>query len=866
MISGLKMRREIMLLSQKIVDLGLNPPNWQDHELGSPDGWPDSLKALFSTMLLASTPAYICWGPKRILLFNAAYQPLLNTRGLNAFGKEFNHVWPELISEFSNFFDTVETGQTLIFRNHYLKLLRKGFEEDTYFDFSIGPVCDSDGYIQGVQCFCTESTDRVVAEKNALQAQEETQKERDQLRLHQQWLAATLRGIGDAVIATDADREPKVTYLNPVAEKLTGWSSKEAEGMPVAEVFKIVNESTRLAALDPVKRVIESKREANLENHTVLISRNGNEFVIEDSAAPIKRTDDSLQGVVLVFRDSTKRHQIERERDSALKDLLKRESQLRESQTNLNLALKSSKMGTWHYDFRTDVVTASPSAIDLFGGTLSRNIRKVISRQLHPDDRDTVQKLWDEAIDRRGHFFAEYRIIRPDGSELWAFSEGTTQFDTEGKAVAMSGIVADINDRVLARMELEKAKLEADQANLSKSLFLANMSHEIRTPLGAIIGFAELLKEHNIPASDKALFLDTIVRNGNSLTRIIDDILDLSKVEMGKLEIEKNEFSFLELIRDVKDLFREGTRVKKIYLRTSIDDDVPDRIISDATRIRQLLVNIIGNAVKFTHEGGVDVLISRTKIDSVSSKINIRVNDSGIGMSEDERSRIFRPFVQADNSTTRKFGGTGLGLVISKRFAEALEGTIAIENTHSGRGTSFVISFTVQEHIPPATQMPKTQSSAPQTDSFLTGYRVLAADDSPDNRVLIRRILQKYGAEVEIAENGLEAYQAVLDRDFDFILMDIQMPKMDGYEATAALRKAGITKPIIALTAHAMAEERARSLAAGCNGHLTKPINRSEFITLIQGIIREFCLRPQMKASPSNHLDRSSSRIESSNL
>ncbi len=409
--------------------------------------------------------------------------------------------------------------------------------------------------------------------------------------------------------------------------------------------------------------------------------------------------------------------------------------------------------------------------------------------------------------------------------------------DTSGKIFGIVAVITDVTDQVAGRMQLEVAKSDAEKANQTKSSFLANMSHEIRTPLGAILGFTDLLKDRDLSYEERSQFLDTISRNGKALTKIIDDILDLAKVESGKLDVENLDFSLFDLIDDVMDVFRERTRSKNIFLRAHINKETPDRVFSDPTRIRQILINVIGNAVKFTANGGVTIEVSANENIGEKTVFRILVKDTGVGLTNEQKERLFQPFMQADNSTTRKYGGTGLGLALSKRLAGALGGDIFVEAANIFEaGCTFGFTFVTTLPKKVATEVKiknETLKNEGENIQVLSGIRVLLADDSSDNQALVRLLLTKQGAIVDTAKNGIEAFKMGMNGNFDLVLMDIQMPEMDGYEATRALREAGFKKPIVALTAHAMAEERARTLAAGCNGHLTKPLNRTELIETI---------------------------------
>ncbi|AZZ36065.1 hypothetical protein CIK05_04420 [Bdellovibrio sp. qaytius] len=393
----------------------------------------------------------------------------------------------------------------------------------------------------------------------------------------------------------------------------------------------------------------------------------------------------------------------------------------------------------------------------------------------------------------------------------------------------------DITTDKLAQSELIRAKNESERANSLKTTFLANMSHEIRTPLASIMGFAEVLKENTLSEIDKARFLENIIKNGSSLSRIIDDILDLSKVESGHLEVENIEVAFDQLLFEVLSMFRERAKSKNIYLNLNLSSQVPTRIKSDPTRVRQILINLISNAMKFTKDGGIQIDVHSDCISSSFNKFQIQIRDTGIGLTPDQAKRLFRPFTQADNSTTRKYGGTGLGLTLSKRLAQALGGDIRIIKTAQGEGSTFAFEFnaevTAEENhceIPDNTIAP--------SDIDLKNVRVLLAEDSPDSQELIKYVLTNHGATVTVANDGAEALQLARSQDFDVVLMDIQMPELDGYEVTRRLRAENFVKPIIALTAHAMLEERVKTKAAGCDAHITKPLNFRQLVSTVHFI------------------------------
>jgi signal transduction histidine kinase/CheY-like chemotaxis protein len=382
------------------------------------------------------------------------------------------------------------------------------------------------------------------------------------------------------------------------------------------------------------------------------------------------------------------------------------------------------------------------------------------------------------------------------------------------------------------REDLKKAKEEAEAASHAKSQFLANMSHEIRTPLGIILGFSELGLESLENPQEAANYLKAINRNAHELSKLIGEILDLSKVEANKLEAEKLAFSWISLLEEVCGLLRVKAEEKGIRLHLSIEHPVPNMIESDPTRLRQILINLIGNAVKFTSRGVVQVKASarfEEKLDQYC--LQIQVKDSGIGISPDQQKVLFQPFSQADNSMTRKFGGTGLGLVLSKQIAQALGGNLVLLESRPGLGSVFLCTL-YSRKLEQMSLLPQKQKDVLGLN--LRHLNLLVVDDSIDNQILIQHYLRPTGARISVANNGLEAVNRATQDSFDLILMDIQMPVMDGFRALTELRAQGFAKPIVAITAHALKEEQERAFKAGFNDYLTKPISKSQLVTVLQ--------------------------------
>jgi len=450
-----------------------------------------------------------------------------------------------------------------------------------------------------------------------------------------------------------------------------------------------------------------------------------------------------------------------------------------------------------------------------------------------------------------GEVIVEYQILR---SVIANQLESKDSFDLEARNIVHEFIDHGIClsserfseldlERIQAQnAEIEATKSEAERANLAKTSFLANISHEIRTPLGAIMGFVSLLRDEGRSQEDANTYLGVIDRNSHHVLRIIDDILDLTKVEVGKMVIEKTEFSLVEFLAEFASLFGFKARENGLTFEFSADTPLPENILSDPTRLRQILSNIVGNAIKFTEKGRVELLVSYN-----DGHLEFRVTDTGRGISEEQRRTLFQAFSQADSSTTRRFGGTGLGLVLTKKLAQALGGDFDLVESKPGSGSVFEASIPTEMPVKAMLVPIKKFRIAPAVDdrehTSLKDFDVLVVEDSPDNQMLLRMILQKVGAKVTVANDGLEGIEQALAKRYDVILMDIQMPNRDGHETTRELRSKGYSGPIVALTAHAMKEEHERAMQSGFSHFMTKPIDRKSLLDLLEVLKSAIVLR-----------------------
>jgi signal transduction histidine kinase len=423
--------------------------------------------------------------------------------------------------------------------------------------------------------------------------------------------------------------------------------------------------------------------------------------------------------------------------------------------------------------------------------------------------------------------------IGQSGRARWVSAYAHPIKSDDGTVWEVMLIHHDVTDQLETQRQLEAAKDAAETANRMKSSFLANMSHEIRTPLGAILGFTELLKRESTTEAEREKYLEIIDRSGRSLKQILNDVLDLSQVESGNLMIKKNTVSILEVITEVASLLDVEKKKRGLFLNISIESGIREFIWTDAFRVRQILVNLVGNALKFTLRGGVNIRLHAPPAEKV---LVIAISDTGIGIAPESRDALFQPFSQVDSSDTRQFGGTGLGLALSRRLARLLGGDVVLSESASGHGSTFLLQLPTHSEPESIGSQPSSrtlQRSVPSSGQRLAELHILVVDDSSDNRLLLASLLKNQGATVDFAENGRQAVEKSTTAEFDLILMDIQMQVMNGLDATRELRRLGYGKPIIAVTAHAMTEESRKCIDAGCTDHLAKPIDRDHLIRLI---------------------------------
>jgi signal transduction histidine kinase len=388
----------------------------------------------------------------------------------------------------------------------------------------------------------------------------------------------------------------------------------------------------------------------------------------------------------------------------------------------------------------------------------------------------------------------------------------------------------------IALAQEHAARVAAERASRAKSEFVANLSHELRTPMNAIIGMTDLALEEQIPPLVRE-YLSTVKSNARLLLDLLNDLLDFSKLEAGKFVLEARPFRLRQAIDDVQRNLSFRAAEKGLQFAADLDENLPDEVLGDQLRLQQVLINLLSNAIKFTEAGHVRLALKTRDILPTEALIEFSVEDTGIGISAQDQERIFSPFMQVDASTTRRHGGTGLGLAIASDLISAMGGRLAVDS-EPGRGSRFFFTLPLERSVDSAArqQRPIQPPPRPKSPAPAERLRVLLVEDVPANQMLIRHVLTKRGHQVQVADNGYEAIERVSAEPFDCILMDVQMPEMDGFQATAAIRAMpGLERvPIVALTAHAMAGDRDRCLAAGMDAYLTKPVDVNELISVVE--------------------------------
>jgi PAS domain S-box-containing protein len=624
----------------------------------------------------------------------------------------------------------------------------------------------------------------------------------------------------DAIISVTL--EGMISSWNPAAQELYGYRAEDAIGRSSVMLIP----ADRIAEHAQLRERI-SQGEGIVRRETVRVRSDGAPIDVDVTYSPMKDSAGRIVGASIIAQDITARKVAEqslREREQRLSGIVKHASEI---------IYTLNPQGVFTF--------VSPTWTRKLGHPVSDVVGRSFADFVHPDDRRVCQRALEQAMLTGVMDPAEYRVRHQDGTWRWHCTVGSVITDGHGRPVCGVGIADDITDRKRTEQKLAEAKEQAEAANRAKSEFLANVSHEIRTPLTAILGFADLLLS-DASREEQQRAVQTIQRNGEHLLNLINELLDLSKIEAGRFDIDNEVCSPMQIVAEVVSLMRVPAKAKSLTLNVRCPGPLPQTIRTDPVRLRQILLNLLGNAIKCTDTGEVRITVS-----ACDKRMGFEVRDTGIGIPAKEMGRLFQPFAQLASGDRQRLEGTGLGLTISKRLAQKLGGDIEVQSTPSV-GSVFTLSIDpgpleqvpLVDHPDECLGGPRPSAAGGPPPTLPPGCRILLAEDGPDNQRLISFLLEKAGATVAVADNGAVAVEQVLASlanaqtpGFDVVLMDMQMPVLDGYGATQQLRAGGYRGPIIAVTAHAMKSDRLKCLQVGCDDYLSKPIDRAHLLKMV---------------------------------
>ncbi|MDZ4372630.1 MAG: ATP-binding protein [Phenylobacterium sp.] len=548
----------------------------------------------------------------------------------------------------------------------------------------------------------------------------------------------------------------------------------------------------------------------------------GQEVWMSTAVSPWRRASGEVGGLLILANNI-----------SELVDALEQSAR---AQERLNLALEVSDLHVWELDYvRRTLITAGAEDTFFEQPLTFADMSMDIYATIDPRDRDVVREAWRAHVEDGRPYRPQYRVARTDGREVWVEGAIRVFTDGTGRVQRLVGAIQDITARKANERAVMAAKEEAEASNRAKSTFLATMSHEIRTPLNGVLGMAQAMDADELSDAQRDR-LDIVRQAGHTLLAILNDVLDLSKIEAAKLELDATEFEINDLARGAYAAFTAIANKKGLSFSLVIEPRARGVYLGDSTRVRQILYNLVSNAVKFTDRGEI-----RVHVDRVGDDLDLRVIDSGIGIAPEPLSRLFGKFEQADASTTRRFGGTGLGLAICRELASLMGGHIAAESVE-GQGTTFIVKLPLPwlaESLPPRPAAPPSPAVTAAQPSAL---KVLCAEDNEINRLVLQTLLQQVGVAPTLVEDGAAAVAAWSVEHWDLILMDVQMPKLDGPGACRMIRSAEATMgrartPIIALTANAMTHQVAEYLAAGMDGFVPKPLDLGQLFAAMDAAL-----------------------------
>lgn len=623
---------------------------------------------------------------------------------------------------------------------------------------------------------------------------------------HRELLRITLASIGDAVISTDT--QGRITYLNGVAELLTGFTLNEAVGQPLETVFRIVNEQTRQAVENPATRVIREGVIVGLANHTVLIRKDGTERPIEDSASPIRDERGGMAGCVLVFRDATIKRRTEEE--------------LRRQAERFRALVTATAQIIWTTDPDGWVTEDSSSWRACTGQSYAEWKGWGWLNVIHPEDRERAKEAWTQAVANRSIYVTEYRVRAKDGHYRWMAARGVPVLDQSGGIREWVGMNTDITDR----KRVEEALREADRR---KDEFLATLAHELRNPLAPIYNSLEIIKRADGDADTLREARDLIERQLAHMVRLVDDLLDVSRITRDKLELRKTRVELASIIHQAVEICRSARTGPEDQAFDVVLPEQPVCLDGDPVRLAQVFCNLLNNACKFTPRGGTIRLTAELR----DSAVVVAVKDTGIGIPPGKLENIFEMFAQLDRALERAHGGLGIGLTLVKRLVEMHGGRIEARSEGLGRGSEFLVRLPILAEERHAYQPP-----AGTLKEQAMPRRILIVDDNKDSADSLAMLLRLSGHETRLAYDGVAAVEMAQQFRPNVVLLDIGLPKLNGYDACRQIREQpwGADIVMLALTGWGQEEDRRKSKKAGFDEHLVKPLDHAVFMKLLASL------------------------------
>jgi signal transduction histidine kinase/CheY-like chemotaxis protein len=786
--------------------------DWRGTLLGPPEDWPSSLKVAIKLMLSTRHPMIIFWGKESDCLYNDAYVQFIGPeRHPQALGQSAKAVWAEIWPIMSSQIDQVMSGGPATWNeNQLIPITRNGHYKDAYWTYSYSPIEDgtTPSGVGGVMVICNETTQFVLNEQRAVE-------EKDRLfQLFQQ---------APSFMAYLNGSEHRISNANLAFFELIG--GRKALGKTIAEVLPDAVAQGYLELLNSVYQTsetykgIQSKYERQIEAYGPVTT-----LFVDFVFQPILNDQNEITGIFIIGTDVTQH--------------VKVQEALKQSRHQLELMTNAIPQQVW---------TANPNGgVEYINDHTKTYVGEVAYSDglidwmsvVHEEDRPGSLEQWTLSLKTGQSFEIEQRIYHYKSKAYrWNLSRALPIKNDEGEITRWFGTNTDIHDHKIAQQNMEKALLDADLANQAKSEFLANMSHEIRTPMNVVIGLTRLLSKSYPLTRKQTEFIDTLQMSAESLLALINDLLDIARIESGSIEPELVNFDLSELIIDVTVMNTVGLEGKGLSLELDLSVIKHMTFCGDAQRIKQVIINLYNNALKFTHEGKITI---RAYLIKGHFPLVIEVEDTGIGIARETMDTIFDKFVQADSTINRKYGGSGLGLSISKNLVEMMGGVLSV-HSKLGEGSVFRLKLPLQ---PIHGQKSKTAPLNKGVDIPLAFYKapVLLVEDHAPNVLVARSYLEEFGFVVDVATHGQAAFDKVKGGSYVLVFMDVQMQGLNGLEATRRIRshesERGLKAiPIIGMTAHALIGYREQCLEAGMNEYISKPFNPDELLVKINRLL-----------------------------